>query len=139
MWDVRDFLLQLPLLLPCVSASALGTVPTLHCKICLEFLTVSLPRHKLQLRPFLRPEVALLWGNACCSYVSCRWGSFPVQPELVCTPKGFTQGCKLQFKKLAEFHLAEQPDLRWHVTQNSASFVHLTCTPSFEHKALSSS
>jgi len=45
----------LPLLLPCVRASALGTVPTPHCKIRLEFLTVSLPRHKLQPQSFLHP------------------------------------------------------------------------------------
>lgn len=53
--DFKGFLLRLPLLLPCVRASALGTVPTLHCKIRLEFLTVPLPRHKLQLRSFLHP------------------------------------------------------------------------------------
>lgn len=45
----------LPLLLPCVRAAALGTVPTLHCKMRREFLTVSLSRHKLQPHSLLHP------------------------------------------------------------------------------------
>lgn len=54
-YGFKDFLLWAASASPMCAASALGTVPTLHCKTRLEFLTVSLPRHKLQLRSFLHP------------------------------------------------------------------------------------
>lgn len=100
----------LPLLLPCVHASALGTVPTLHCKMRLEFLTVSLPEHKLQLQSFLHPAnsgggTPLGVLLAIFIFPACVDLSYPMLPDLFRTPKGSAQGSKLQFKNSSDFKL----------------------------------
>lgn len=108
-YGFKDFLLWAASASPMCAASALGTVPTLHCKTRLEFLTVSLPRHKLQLQSFLHP--ANSGGGTPLGVLltiftfSCLCGSFPMLLDLFRTPKGSTQPSKLPFKNSSDLKL----------------------------------
>lgn len=100
-WDFGDFLLWAPSACPLCSCSAPGTVPTPRCKMCLEFLTVALPGHKVQLQSSLHPAHAgdgIPLGILLAVFIfpSCVDLSYATR-SVLCT-KALNQCRKLQFK-----------------------------------------
>lgn len=136
----------LPLLLPCVRASALGTVPTLHCKTRLEFLTVSLPRHKLQLQSFLHPAnsgggtplgvlLAIFIFPACVGLFLCYQICFVHQRALLNAANSSLKLIKFQINLIFRTNLISDHFLH----KERQAWFDFICRPSYKDKVITHS